>query len=246
MLKPCTIPSLNLTVKSTYSSITKPRESAFKITEKQIEAVTPTIPNAWYKSYEEFVKRVLNLKLSSEWNIQQNNNIVYVTKLDAQHMVPLYEIFIWQSLRFQIRVLAWILPAIHDMYGQYKSSCENVFLSNLVYSLNSYNVCLEIQGNLSIDYSLLVKHSIPKVFIPFQENKPPLHESIFYQSNECSILTKTSVCIGCGQKQKKLLQRNNKSIKRKANSLTILLKPKAPISLTSPERIKVIIQSYRI
>ena len=161
-------------------------------------------------------------------------------------MVPLYEIFIWQSLRFQIRVLAWILPAIHDMYGQYKSSCENVFLSNLVYSLNSYNVCLEIQGNLSIDYSLLVKHSIPKVFIPFQENKPPLHESIFYQSNECSILTKTSVCIGCGQKQKKLLQRNNKSIKRKANSLTILLKPKAPISLTSPERIKVIIQSYRI
>ena len=43
-----------------------------------------------------------------------------------------------------------------------------------------------------------------------------------------------------------LLQRNNKSIKRKANSLTIPLKPKAPISLTSPERIKVTIQSYRI
>ena len=55
-------------------------------------------------------------------------------------MVPLYEIFIGQSLRFQIRVLAWILPDIHNLYGQYKSSCENVFLSNLVYSLNSYNV----------------------------------------------------------------------------------------------------------
>ena len=35
-------------------------------------------------------------------------------------------------------------------------------------------------------------------------------------------------------------------MKRKANSLTIPLKPKAPISLTSPERIKVTIQSYRI
>ena len=55
-------------------------------------------------------------------------------------MVPLYEIFVGQSLRFQIRVLAKILPDIHDIYGQYKSSCENVFLSNLVYSLNSYNV----------------------------------------------------------------------------------------------------------
>ena len=54
------------------------------------------------------------------------------------------------------------------------------------------------------------------------------------------------MCIGCSQKQKKLLQRNNKSIKRKANSLTIPLKPKAPISLTSLERIKVTIQSYRI
>ena len=106
-LKPCAMPSLNLPVKSIYSSstVTKPREWAFKITEKKNEAVTPTIPTACYKSYEEFVKRVLNFKLSSEWNIQQNNNIVYVTKLDAQHMAPLYETFIRQSLRFQIRVL---------------------------------------------------------------------------------------------------------------------------------------------
>ena len=77
----------------------------------------------------------------------------------------------------------------------------------------------------------------------FQENKLPLHESIFYRSNECFILTKTSLC---SQKHKKLLQRNNKSIKWKANSLAIPLKPKAPISLASPKIIKVTIQSYRI
>ena len=106
--------------------------------------------------------------------------------------------------------------------------------------------CQGIPDNLSIDYSLLVKHSIPKVFIPFQENKIPLHQSIFYQSNECSLLTKTSVCIGCSQKKKKLLQRNNKSINGKANLSTMSLKPKAPVSLTSPERIKVTTQSYRI
>ena len=67
-----------------------------------------------------------------------------------------------------------------------------------------------IQDNLSIHYSLLVKHIIPKIFMQFQENKLPLHESIFYRSNECFILTKTSLC---SQKHKKLLQRNNKSIK---------------------------------
>ena len=54
------------------------------------------------------------------------------------------------------------------------------------------------------------------------------------------------MCNGYSQKQKKLLQRNNKSIKQKANSLTMPLKPKAPIFLMSPERIKVAIQSYWI
>ena len=150
------------------------------------------------------------------------------------------KLFIGKSLRFQIRALAWVLPDNHDIYGQYNSSCENVFLSNLVCSLNSYNACQGIPDNLSTDYSFLVKHSIPKVFIPFQENKLPLHKT------ECSILTKTSAFISCCQKQRKLLQRNDKSRKRKANSLTIPLKPKATISLTSPERIQVTIQSYRI
>ena len=84
-------------------------------------------------------------------------------------MVPLYEIFIGQSLRFQVKVLGWVLPDNHDIYGQYNSSCENFFLSNLVYSLNSYNVYQGISDNVSIDYPLLVKHSIPKVFIPFQQ-----------------------------------------------------------------------------
>ena len=54
----------------------------------------------------------------------------------------------------------------------------------MVYILNLYNVCQGIQDNLYVDYSLLVKHSIPKIFIPFQENELPLHESIFYRSNK--------------------------------------------------------------
>ena len=88
-------------------------------------------------------------------------------------MVPLYEIFIWQSLRFQIRVLVWVLPDNPDIYGLYNSSSENFFLSNLVYSLHSDNVCQGIPDNSSIGYSVPVKHSIAKVFLPFQENKLP-------------------------------------------------------------------------
>ena len=105
------------------------------------------------------------------------NNIVYVAKLDAQHMVPLYEIFIGRSLRFQKRVLAWFLPDNHDVYGQYKSCCESFFLSNLVYSLNSYNACQEIQDNLSIDYSLLVISS--KILYDFKKINYPYRNLFF-------------------------------------------------------------------
>ena len=173
-----------------------------------------------YKSYEEFVKRLLDLKLSSEWNILQ----IKFTSQNWMHTIWFHYTKYLLGKVFQIRVLAWVLPDNHDIYGQYNSSCENVFLSNLVYSLNSYNVCQGISHNLSIDYySLLVKHYMSIVFIPFQGNKLPLHESIFYRSNECSILTETSLCIGCSQKQGKLLQSNNKSVKRKSNSLTMPL-----------------------
>ena len=56
-------------------------------------------------------------------------------------MVLLYEIFIGKSLRFQIRISAEVLPDNHDKYGQYNFSSKNAFRSNLVYSLNPYNVC---------------------------------------------------------------------------------------------------------
>ena len=89
-------------------------------------------------------------------------------------MAPLYKIFIGQILKFQVIVLVWVLSDNYDIYDQYNSSCVNVFLWNLIHSLNPYNACQGIQYHLSIGYSLLVKHSIPNVFITFQQNKLPL------------------------------------------------------------------------
>ena len=61
-------------------------------------------------------------------------------------MAPSYKIIIGQSLRFEIRVLAWVLLDNQDMYGQYDCSCENISLSSRVYRLNSYNIW---QGTLA-------------------------------------------------------------------------------------------------
>ena len=169
-LKPWAIPSINLPGKSTYlsSTIIKPREPTFKINEKKDWSDNTKISNVCSKSHKEFAKRALNLKFCSDCNSQQINSIVYVIKSDEKHMVPLCKIFFGHSLKFQIRVLANNL------------SCENVFLSNFAYSLNSCNICQGIKTDSSIDYSLLVKHSIQKLFVPYQENKLLLHESNFY------------------------------------------------------------------
>ena len=160
-------------------------------------------------------------------------------------MVPLFEISIQKSLQFQIRVQTWLLNANHEVYIQSNSSCRNIFLSNLLHNLDSYNISLGIKNDKCINNSELVKHSIPQIYIPFTDNKSPLQESIYYRSNQCSILTKNLVCLECTNKEKILLQKKCKSLKRKENSL-IPIKAKAPISLTSPERIKVTIQSYRL
>ena len=83
----------------------------------------------------------LNLKLSSEWKFEpkknQKKNIVHVRKLDAKHMLPSDEIFIRLNLKFQTRVLAWVLLNNSNIYAQYNSSCETISRSNLANSLNS-------------------------------------------------------------------------------------------------------------
>ena len=66
--------------------------------------------------------------------------------------------------------------------------------------------------------------------------------SLFF-TDECFILTKSLAYINFSQNQKKLLQINN-IYKAKSKFIGISLKPKTLIAFTSPEKIKVTIQSY--
>lgn len=52
-------------------TVAKSRESVFKIAKKKIEVATTKTPNFCYQSSEEFVKRVLSLKLFSDWSINK-------------------------------------------------------------------------------------------------------------------------------------------------------------------------------
>ena len=73
---------------------------------------------------------------------------------------------------------------------------------------------------------------------------PPLHQSKWYRSPSCTLLIPNvyEKCTKCANVEVK----ENKSLKRKRDNLTSPARLTAPISLTSPERVKLTLQNYRL
>ena len=42
--------------------------------------------------------------------------------MDKLHVVPVYEMFVDDSLAFTVRLFMWLLPDDHDLYAAYKRS----------------------------------------------------------------------------------------------------------------------------
>ena len=72
-------------------------------------------------------------------------NPVVITILLANLILPKYEIFVDDSLRFTVRVFGWILSEDHDLYKQYSQSFLNVTLSTFTFLLERYVLCEGIQ-----------------------------------------------------------------------------------------------------
>ena len=66
-----------------------------------------------------------------------------------------------------------------------------------------------------------------------------MHATEYNRSNSCKLLLKESKpCSYCQSLQMSLNAKSRKELKRKSIAATQPAKPKAPISLTSPERFK--------
>ena len=143
---PGSIPTLCLPQKSLPSSSTtkKPRDSAEIIAQKRsavqssLNVVSPT-PS--YKNYEDFVKRVQQLKLPGAWEIFPDIHDVKILKQDDVHVLPHFEILVDTELQFTVSVYMWKLPDDHEIYIKHKRTVRNITLSNLIISLSSYQLC---------------------------------------------------------------------------------------------------------
>ena len=170
-----------------------------------------------------------------------------VTCHDTIHTLPNYEIYVDKSLNFKIRVFGWNLPNEHLIYKLHEQSVINITLSQLINLFSKYPLCLGISNVEPSTNSLT--HIIPKMYSPFNTiplHPEPTHETVYNRSPSCELLIKSDdACNTCNELQKNLQGKSRKALKRKSEILATPAKLNAPISLTSPERIKLTLQNQR-
>jgi hypothetical protein len=113
-------------------------------------------------------------------------------------------------------------------------SFQNVTLSYLIHEINDVQICQGV--TYKSDY--ILSHSVPKIYTP---GESPIRTSEFDRPKDCLLLGKSEKCSVCYLKDQQHLQ-----YKRKENRLQEPAKPNAPVTLTSPERLKLTMQNYRI
>ena len=141
--------------------------------------------------------------------------------------------------------MLWTIPSNHEIYSSYGSSLKNITVSNLIKYILDLNIC---PGRSSNYAGSCIEHSVPKRFnitdYSNYQSFSPLLQSKWYRSPSCKILIESSLnkCNNCSVAETK----ESLSLKRKRDNLTSPAKLKAPISLTSPEKIKLTLQNYRL
>ena len=128
---------------------------------------TLTLPPS-YKSFDEFKKkRVSSLKLPAGWNLSFSPSIVTALFMDGVHLVPKFEIYIFDNLTFSVRVYLWNLPSI--IYRENSQSFHFTTLPNFIALLTSHHICPGINLDNSTKYSF-IQHKVPKIYLPSPSN----------------------------------------------------------------------------
>ena len=94
--------------------------------------------------------------------------------------------------------------------------------------------------NNKLQIDSLLRHFVPNVFM--ESSLIPLHQTEYFRPHNCLVLCESTKCSVCSNKE----QQHEKLQQKKSEKSLIPAKPNAPISMTSPERIKLTLQNHRI
>ena len=136
-------------------------------------------------------------------------------------------------------VHCWSVPVEHELYSRCKQSVKNITLSNLVSCL-SYILCPGLADQFA---GGCIEYTVPRNFT-LNKTPSPLFQIKYYRSSSCQVLISKGVekCSACNIVERKEIL----SLKRRRNYLISPAKLTAPVTLTSPERIKLTLQGLRV
>ena len=159
------MPQLNLPCKNAHAVLFLNRSTS-SIQKRNEHAASSDVVTSLplYKNFGDFLNRIAKFSIRNTCEIHIETNLVVITLLSTNHILPKYEIFVDDSLQFTLRVFGWILSEDHDLYKQYSQSFLNVTLSTFIFLLERYVLCKGIQvPNISKELQFQ-KHVIPKKF----------------------------------------------------------------------------------
>ena len=238
------LPSQNLPVRDSDAGFEKPKK-----VERVARSVVQDQPFAsgenkfCYKNLKELSTRVQKLVLK-DWSLTVTDSQVRLRKLEVPYVIPTLDIEIDDSLGFTVRVFGWFLCENHSIYKSTWRSLRNITVSNLIKEIEQLALCIgHTESAFSGD---CLRHVLPMEIDSFDQNEfsSPFPSKEYYRAKDCEILILGSKhnCNICVEKEFNKQQ----AMKRRQARQLVPAKPKAPVSLTSPQRIKLALQTQRL
>ena len=211
------------------------------------ETVAGQTKKRTYKGIQDVSQRIDKLTSLDDITITKSEDCIILEKYISPYVTPYLEVLIDDGLGYTVAVHGWYLPNNHDIYMNNVRSLFHLTVSNLITSLLSLKVCPGVSGG----DTTCKKHTVPMKIVPNSENSDSESEvevifdqTVYNRSKDCRILIDSDEirCENCAETQVIV----SKCTKQKQTRFTTPAKPKAPVSKTTPDRIKLTLQQQRL
>lgn len=238
------LPLLNMPQKS-HQNVNKPTRPLRSVVGEDSDDHLNKGKTACYRNFPDFCKRVQALKSMRQWSVEVEEDRVVFKKTEASLCLPELELIVDDSLGFTIIAYGWQLPDDHILYTEHLRSMKNIKLSDLVEELTQgYIVYPGIEQ--SEMNSNIIHHVIPKSVDPLTCDH---HEAQnfaykeYWRSRKCQLLVQSvEHCPSC-REQSYTGERARQAKQRRISQPAHLY---APVSKTTPERLKLTLREQRL
>ena len=171
--------------------------------------------------------------------VSETGKGVHASYTEDQYVTSKFGLCVDYELNSFVRY-EWVVPKQHSVYKRYEGSMLDITLTNFISRLKTYSLYIGITAPDRQQPMSMTAHVISKKFnfIQYQnlQSQSPCNQIFYFQSSTCELLLPDGKTVSkdCNAlKERTVSERNWKSKK-----VSIPAEPEAPITLTSPERLK--------